>query len=106
MPWQVSSVRANKISRDVPRWVLVAHALLAAAILDLAINARNATPNGTTQEARRLANTKEGDDEIEAPVAGRGHPAMPTQQEHLSSRTISWLSWAKGRLTDVLMSRS
>jgi hypothetical protein len=39
-----SFVRADKTSRDVPRWVRVDQTLLTAAILNLAINARNAMP--------------------------------------------------------------
>ena len=39
-------MRADKTSQDVPRWVRVNQTLLTAAILNLAINARNAVPNG------------------------------------------------------------
>jgi putative molybdopterin biosynthesis protein len=49
-----SFVRADKTSQDVPRWVRVDQSLLTAAILNLAINARNAVPNGGTHETRRL----------------------------------------------------
>src|SRR5215470_2022286 len=48
-----SFVRADKTSQDVPRWVRVDQTLLTAAILNLAINARNAMPNGGTQERRK-----------------------------------------------------
>src|SRR5215470_10631006 len=41
-----SFVRADKTSQDVPRWVRVDQTLFTAAILNLAINARNAMPNG------------------------------------------------------------
>jgi hypothetical protein len=49
-----SFVRADKTSQDVPRWVRVDQTLLTAAILNLAINARNAMPNGGTHETRRI----------------------------------------------------
>src|SRR5216684_927361 len=53
-----SFVRADKTSQDVPRWVRVDQTLLTAAILNLAINARNAMPNGGTHETRRIGNTR------------------------------------------------
>jgi PBP superfamily domain len=49
-----SFVRADKTSQDVPRWVRVDQSLLTAAILNLAINARNAVPIDGTHETRRL----------------------------------------------------
>src|SRR5262249_39390922 len=55
-----SFVRADKTSQDVPRWVHVDQTLLTAAILNLAVNARNATPNWGTYETRHLGNTREG----------------------------------------------
>src|SRR5882724_7304320 len=58
VPWQASFVRADKASLDVLRWALVDQTLLTAAILNLAINARNAMPNGGTQEDRRLADAQ------------------------------------------------
>jgi len=61
-----SFVRADKASQDVPRWVRVDQTLLTAAILNLAINARNAMPNGGTHETRRLGNTREGGSDGEA----------------------------------------
>jgi len=48
-----SFVRADKTSQDVSRWVRVDQTLLTAAILNLAINARNALPNEGTHETRR-----------------------------------------------------
>src|SRR5262245_43835812 len=45
VPWQVSSVRPINIA-DVLRWAIVDQTLLIAAILNLAINARNGMPNG------------------------------------------------------------
>jgi hypothetical protein len=53
VPWQASFVGADKASLDVLRWAVVDQTLLTAAILNLAINARNAMPNEGTQEARR-----------------------------------------------------
>src|SRR5262252_8543765 len=41
-----SFVRADKTSQDVPRWVRNDQTFLTAGILNLAINARNAVPNG------------------------------------------------------------
>jgi hypothetical protein len=41
-----SFVRADKTSQGVPRWVRVDQTLLTAAILNLAVKARNATLNG------------------------------------------------------------
>jgi hypothetical protein len=46
VPWQASFVRADKASPEVLRWAFVDQTLLTAAILNLAIKARNALPNG------------------------------------------------------------
>jgi hypothetical protein len=54
-----SFVRADKTSQDVPQWVRVDQTLLTAAILNLALDARNAMPNGGTHETRRLGNKGE-----------------------------------------------
>jgi hypothetical protein len=58
-----SFVRADKTSRDVPRWLRVDQSLLTAAILNLAINARNghaewvmdSSPWGTQARRKRRA---------------------------------------------------
>ena len=44
--------------------------LFTAAILNLAINARNAMPNGGTHETRRLGNTREGGSDGETHAVG------------------------------------
>jgi signal transduction histidine kinase len=41
-----SFVRRDKTSQDVPQWVRVDQTLFTTAILNLAINARDAMPNG------------------------------------------------------------
>jgi len=41
-----SFVRTEKTSQDVPQWVRVDQTLFTIAILNLAINARDAMPNG------------------------------------------------------------
>src|SRR5262249_58561964 len=51
-----SFVRADKTSQDVPRWVCVDQTLLTPAILNLAINARNAMPKGGRNSWHRTLN--------------------------------------------------
>src|SRR5262245_25304758 len=56
VPWRASSVRgrasfvrSDNTSQHALRWALVDQTLLTAAILSLAINARNAMPNGDAE---------------------------------------------------------
>jgi hypothetical protein len=54
--------------------------LLTAAILNLAINARNAMPNGGRKRLIALQ-TREGDGETQAPVTGHYHPIIADAAE-------------------------
>jgi hypothetical protein len=74
-----SFVRADKASQDVPQWVRVDQTLLTAAILNLALNARNAIPNGGTHETRRLGNKRERHISWPHPPTGADVPALGKQ---------------------------